>query len=86
MPVLFCNVIVFKGSKYSKVNHSLNCCFVSVFSVRCSCSIYDFFFPVEKKKSFPKNLCDEFLSWSFFYGLEIRIYGVVKMSADSLLC
>jgi len=68
MPVLFCNMIIFKGSKYSKVNHGLNSCFVSVLSVCGSWLIYDFFFFPQwgRKNSFPKNLRDEFLSWSFF--------------------
>lgn len=83
MPVLFCNVIIFKGSKCSKIYHGLNSCSKSVLSVCCSWFMILLFFPQWKKISFSKNLCDGFLSWRFFYYLEIRIYSVVKMSADS---
>lgn len=86
MPVLFCNVIVFKGSKYSKVNHSLNSCFASVLPVCRSWLIYDFFFSPSGKKNPFLRICMMNFYLGVFYGLEIRIYSVVKMSADSSLC
>lgn len=86
MPVLFCNVSIFKSSKYSKVNHSLNSFFVGVLSVCCSWMIYDYLFPEWKK--FPSVIICviNFYLGGFFYVLEIRIYSLVKMSADSSLC